>query len=85
MATREQVAQRLVGILRSSVLDGSDRDVGLGAALGEDGLGLDSLALVEFLTAVEKEFGAKVPVDVWSRIDQLTLDDCAEAVLRATS
>jgi acyl carrier protein len=56
-----------------------------GRPLGEDGLGLDTLALVEFLAAVEKEFGTKVPVDVWSRIDQLTLDDCAEVVLRATS
>ena len=83
--TREQVAERLADILRASVLDGSDRDIGSGASLGENGVGLDSLALVEFLAAVEREFNAKVPVDVWSRIDQLTLDDCAEVVLRVTS
>ena len=83
--TREQVAERLADILRASVLDGSDRDVGSGASLGENGVGLDSLALVEFLAVVEKEFNAKIPVDVWSRIDQLTLDDCAEVVLSVTS
>ena len=83
--TREEVAGRLADILRASVLDGSDRDIGNGAPLGENGVGLDSLALVEFLAAVEKDFGAKIPVEVWSRIDQLTLDDCAEALLRVTS
>jgi acyl carrier protein len=83
--TRDRVAQRLADILRASVLDGSARDIVGGASLGENGLGLDSLALVEFLTAVEKEFDTKIPVDVWSRLDQLTLDDCADAVLRATS
>jgi acyl carrier protein len=81
--TKEEIAQRLADILRASVLAGSDRDVVGGAALGETGLGLDSLALVQFLTAVEKEFGTKIPVEVWSRLGELTLDECADAVLRA--
>jgi acyl carrier protein len=85
MLTREQVAERLADVLRAAVLDGSDRDITSGAPLGENGLGLDSLALVEFLAAVEKEFGAKIPVSVWSRIDRLTLDACAEVVLSVAS
>jgi acyl carrier protein len=83
--TRKQITRRLTDILRASVLDGSDRDIVDGASLGEDGLGLDSLALVEFLTSVEKQFDTKIPVETWSRLDQLTLDDCAEAVLRAVA
>ena len=83
MLTKDQVTQQLDTILRETVLDGSDRDIVSGESLGEDGIGLDSLGLVQFLTAIEKEFNAQIPVDVWSRVDQLTLDECAGVVLSA--
>jgi acyl carrier protein len=83
--TREEVAERLVTVLRETVLDGSDRDIERNEFLGEEGVGLDSLAMVQFLTAVEQQFSVEIPVDVWSRVAQLTLDECAEAVVKARS
>ncbi|MEO5922624.1 MAG: acyl carrier protein [Bryobacteraceae bacterium] len=82
MQTKGQVAERLVNVMREAVLDGSDRDIETNELLGEEGVGLDSLAMVQFLTAVEQQFRVEIPVDVWSRVGQLTLDDCAEAVLK---
>jgi acyl carrier protein len=81
--TSDQVTEQLVKLLRETVLDGSDRDIEKNEQLGEEGVGLDSLAMVQFLTAVEQQFRVELPVDVWSRVAELTLDDCAEAVLKA--
>ena len=81
MLTKDKIIEQLNTILRETALDGSDRDIVSGDSLGEDGIGLDSLALVQFLSAIEREFNAQIPVDVWSRVDQLTLDECAGVVL----
>ena len=82
MTDIEEVRGRLHALLSETVLDGSDREVLNGAPLGEEGVGLDSLALVQFLTAVEQDFGAELPIEVWSDIAQLSLDDCATALGR---
>jgi len=75
---------QLTSLLNSSVFGEDDRDIDTNAPLGEDGVGLDSLGLVEFLTAIETEFGVEIPTEVWDRADQLTLAGIA-ATLRATS
>ncbi len=81
----EQIRERLHTLLSTAILDGSDRDVPSGAPLGEAGIGLDSLALVQFLTAVEQEFTTEIPLQMWSDVSQLSLDDCAAAVDRLRS
>ncbi len=79
------VQQRLAQVLRAGALGGSERDLPLDDPLGEAGLGLDSLALVQFLVAVEREFGIRIPVDVWARADLISLRDCAGIVIAACS
>ena len=56
-------------------------DIGI---IDEEGVGLDSLAPVQFLTAIRQEFNAQIPVVVWSRVDQLTQNECAGLVLSAS-
>ena len=83
--TPVDVQERLAQALRAGALSGSERHLPLDDPLGEAGLGLDSLALVQFLVAVEREFGIRVPVDVWARADLISLRDCAGIVIAACS
>jgi len=80
MTSEVEVRVRLRAVLDRTVLAGSDREVPFDAPLGEEGIGLDSLALVQFLTAVEHELGTEFPFDVWSDAARLSLDDCAAAL-----
>jgi len=82
-ANPEAIEQRVVALLRESVMNHSTRDLDLDHPLGEAGLGLDSLALVQFLTAVEAEYHVRLSLDFWSRADQASLRLCAEAVMSA--
>jgi GNAT superfamily N-acetyltransferase/acyl carrier protein len=72
------VEDRLQHLVRSDLLAGSDRELPLNAPLGE--LGLDSLALVTFLTQVESSFGVALPDDVWVAREPLTLSQLAALV-----
>ena len=81
----EELRGRLHAVLSDTVLAGSDRDVPSDAPLGEEGVGLDSLALVQFLTAVERDFGAEMSIEMWSDIARLSLDDCATALVQLRS
>jgi acyl carrier protein len=83
VTSEAQVKDRLHVVLERIVLAGREGDLPSDAPLGEEGLGLDSLALVRFLTAVEQELGVEVPYEVWSDIAQLSLDDCATALAKA--
>jgi acyl carrier protein len=56
--------QELIGILREHGLHGSRREIS--AADSVESLGLDSLALMTFLTAVEKRFSIEIPDNFWS-------------------
>ena len=81
--TREAAQQEIVRIVRDELLFGSDRPIPLDTPLGELGVGLDSLALVKLLTAVEATFGVDVPDDVWTDRGPLTVDALAEIVAEA--
>jgi acyl carrier protein/GNAT superfamily N-acetyltransferase len=70
----------LVRIVREELLLGSERAIPLDAPLGELGLGLDSLALVNLLTRIESSFGVELPDDVWTARGPLSLADLAEVI-----
>lgn len=70
---REELEAQVIHILRRSALSGSDRQIDLLEPLGSLGVGLDSLALIEFATALEKHFQLLLPDSIWSDGGQLTL------------
>jgi acyl carrier protein len=82
ISTREPAAaqREIVRIVRSELLLGSDREIPLDQPLGELGLGLDSLALVNLLTAVEAAFGVELSDDIWTERGPLSVNDLAEIV-----
>jgi acyl carrier protein/GNAT superfamily N-acetyltransferase len=89
---REAAQEEILRIVREDVLLGSDRSIPLDAPLGELGLGLDSLALVKLLTAVEATFAVDLPDDIWVAREPLSIADLAdlassapEAEARATA
>lgn len=81
--SQEAAQQQIVRILREDVLLGSEREIALDAPLGEQGLGLDSLALVKLLTAVESTFGVDLPDDIWVARGPLSIVDLAQLVAEA--
>jgi acyl carrier protein/GNAT superfamily N-acetyltransferase len=70
-------------IVRDELLLGSDRPIPTDAPLGELGVGLDSLALVSLLSAVESDFGVELPDDIWVARGPMSVGDLAEVVRRA--
>ncbi len=58
-------------------------DKAISAHDGELGVGLDSLALVQFVAALEKQFHVEVPDDIWTARRQLTLGDFVEIIAGA--
>jgi acyl carrier protein/GNAT superfamily N-acetyltransferase len=76
-----RVEERLQHIVRDHLLVGSDRELSLDAPLGE--LGLDSLAMVNFLTSVESSFGVALPDDAWIAREPLTLEGVAALIKAA--
>jgi acyl carrier protein/GNAT superfamily N-acetyltransferase len=74
------VEQELVRIVREELLLGTERAIPLDAPLGELGLGLDSLALMNLLTRIETSFGVELPDDVWTARGPLSLADLAELI-----
>lgn len=71
--TRPETERAVIALLREHAMAGSRRPVAPDALLGADGLGLDSLALVEFVVAFEKRFKVAVPDDVWAAASSLRL------------
>jgi len=61
---------------------GLDREPDLSSPLGEEGLGLSSLGIIELLLAVEKELNVSIPERYWDnrRID--TLGKLLEVVVK---
>jgi acyl carrier protein len=76
-ATAEQEIARIV---RDELLLGSEREIPLDQPLGELGVGLDSLALVNLLTAVEAAFGVELSDDTWTARGPLSVHDLADIV-----
>jgi acyl carrier protein/GNAT superfamily N-acetyltransferase len=75
--------QEIARIVRDELLLGSDRAIPFDEPLGELGLGLDSLALVNLLTGVEAAFGVELSEDVWAASEPLSVNDLAEILRRA--
>jgi acyl carrier protein/GNAT superfamily N-acetyltransferase len=74
------VEQRIARIIRDELLLGSEREIPLDQPLGEVGVGLDSLALVNLLTAVEAAFQVELSDDIWTERGPLSVNDLAEIV-----
>ncbi|MEO8462856.1 MAG: acyl carrier protein [Chloroflexota bacterium] len=70
--SQEAIQHEVLRVLREDVLLGSDRAVDLDAPLGP-GVGLDSLALMEFLGALEGAFEVEFPETLWSDRSDFTL------------
>jgi acyl carrier protein/GNAT superfamily N-acetyltransferase len=81
-STLERVAveQEIAGIIRDELLLGSEREIPVDEPLGELGVGLDSLALVNLLTAVEAAFQVELSDDIWTERGPLSVNDLAEIV-----
>ena len=77
---KEEVRQAVLEILRGLVLIGSAREIGMENPLGEQGLGLDSLALVEFVTALEKRFGVEIPDSIWTDRGELSPENFVDLI-----
>jgi acyl carrier protein/GNAT superfamily N-acetyltransferase len=80
---REAAQEQILRLVRDELLFGSERPIPLDAPLGELGVGLDSLALVRLLTAVEADFGVDIPDDVWTDRGPLSISDLADIVTEA--
>lgn len=78
--SRDAVEQEITRIVRDELLLGSERPIPPDKALGEAGVGLDSLALVNLLTAVEADFGVDLPDDIWTARGPLSLNDLVDVV-----
>jgi acyl carrier protein/GNAT superfamily N-acetyltransferase len=74
------VEQEIARIIRDELLLGSEREIPFDQPLGELGVGLDSLALVNLLTAVEAAFQVELSDDIWTERGPLSVNDLAEIV-----
>jgi len=72
--------REIARIVRAELLLGSEREIPLDQPLGELGLGLDSLALVNLLTAIEASFGVELSDEIWTTRGPLSVEDLAEIV-----
>jgi len=72
--------REIARIVRTELLLGSEREIPLDVPLGELGLGLDSLALVNLLTAIEASFGVELSDEIWTTRGPLSVEDLADIV-----
>ncbi|HPN33629.1 MAG TPA: acyl carrier protein [bacterium] len=70
---RIDIEDQVLDTLRRTALRGSRRAIGPDEPLGDLGVGLDSLALIDFATAIEKRFQIQLPDDLWVERGRLTL------------
>lgn len=75
--------REIARIVRDELLLGSERPIPLDQPLGELGVGLDSLGLVNLLTAVENEFGVELSDEIWTERGPLSVNELAEIVRSA--
>jgi hypothetical protein len=76
----DHLGTSLADLLRQTVLLGAARPLSLDAPLGASGIGLDSLGVAEFLSAVEDRHGVELPRWIWSDAGRLTLRGLATEV-----
>ena len=80
---RVYLEKEVAAVLRRVALSGSNREIGSGDLLGEFGLGLDSLALVESITALENRFEIEIPETIWVERGKLTFSDLVDLIADA--
>ncbi|NLP11741.1 acyl carrier protein [bacterium] len=80
-----EIETEVLDILRRTALSGSRRPVGPDEPLGELGVGLDSLALIEFATAIEKRFQIQLPDEMWVERSQLSLGRLSDWIHQSIS
>lgn len=78
---RAEIEQHIVRTLRQGAMGGSERDISLEEPLGELGLGLDSLAIVGFLVALEKHFEIDLLERIWIERSRHCLADLVDAIM----
>lgn len=77
------IKQGVIATLRECALGGSDRDLRTSDQLGETGLGLDSLALVQFVSGLESRYRVQFPDDFWIERGQLTLQHFIDFIVES--
>jgi GNAT superfamily N-acetyltransferase/acyl carrier protein len=75
------LAINLRTILRRHALIQGDRQIATNLPLGATGLGLDSLALLQFITAVENQYEIELPETIWTEKGELTIERFESLVL----
>lgn len=78
---RSDVELQILRIFRQITLRKDDSLVLLSRPLGDLGLGLDSLALVEFVAALEATYSIIISDSVWTERGQLSLSDFVSIVM----
>jgi len=80
--TKEEIQQEVLSVLHRCVLSGSRRHIRMDEPLGEQGLGLDSLALVEFVAALESRFSVEIPDTIWTDRGDLSPKDFVDLLFQ---
>ena len=81
---RADVERQVVHLVRDGLLGGSDRPIRLDVPLGQTGVGLDSLGILQFVIAVETTFGIAVPDDFLTSHGSVTLAEIVDLVIVST-
>lgn len=79
--TKPEVEQQVIAIVRT-ILHGREASLPLDTPIAD--LGMDSLATVEFVVAVENSFGAEIPEQLWTQ-PRLTLGHFVEHLVGTKS
>jgi len=78
--TAAEVQGEIVSILRRCTLGGRAGKIPIDEPLGHAELGFDSLALVEFVSAIETRFGVELPDSIWRNRDEISVRRLVELV-----
>jgi acyl carrier protein len=78
-ARSEEVQREIERVVREQLLLGSERALPIDVPLGE--LGLDSLALLHLIMAIEETFGVQLPDDLLVRHDPMSIQDFVDMVI----
>ena len=79
LVIQSDVENQVLAVLRDISFIAGDREINLTDPLGDIGVS-DSLALVEFVTAVEVRFQTELPETIWTDREGLTLQRVIDAI-----
>ncbi len=80
--TREEVANRISGIVRASLPDFEDAELKEDTRINTE-LGMDSMTFVYVMCKIEAAFDIKIPHRKWEKM--ITFGDTVDEVYRAVS